>query len=330
MRVCPFPKRRATEPVPSLNLQHYSTRHLAPADRHEAWVNRTWPSIAPLYRTMPSEPFDTDAERLRIGALVVHYSRITAQHWERSADMLRAHDPDMLNVAITLAGQAQGIAGDIRFRTGAGSVHLIDLAQTSAHHSTASRTILASVPREIAAARGLDVSGLHGAVLRSGAAGLLAPHLLGIRDAAAELEESEAPMLERTILDLLCLAVSSSGRLAGSKRIGAQAAAMLARQEIERLLVSPTLSVAGLCRTLSISRTGLHRLFEAEGGVQAYIRGRRLEAARRALADPGQGEPIQAIAEQLGFSDASHLGRLFRIRYGMTPGEFRACAEGSA
>ena len=316
--------------MPGIKLQRFFTGQLAPPDRHEAWVNRDWPSIAPLYRTVPTEPFNSDAERVRIGALVVHYSRITAQHWERGADMLRSHDPDTLAVVITLAGHARGIAGERGFRTGAGSVQLIDLAQTSAHHSTASRTILVSVPREIAMARGLDVSDGHGAVLRSGAADMLAPHLLGIRDTIAEFDESEAPLLERTILDLLGIAVSSSGRSGATKRIGARTAALLARQEIEQMLGSPALSVAGLCRTLQISRTSLHRLFEADGGVQAYIRGRRLEAARRALADPAQGEPIQAIAEQLGFSDASHLGRLFRIRYGTTPGEFRACAVRAA
>ena len=67
-----------------------------------------------------------------------------------------------------------------------------------------------------------------------------------------------------------------------------------------------------------------HRLFEAEGGVQAYIRERRLEAARLALGDPANGEPIYAIAERLGFSDAAHLSRLFRERFGASPSQFRA------
>lgn len=289
-------------------------------------MNRDWPSIAPLYRTVPTEPFNSDADRLQIGALVVHYSRITAQHWERSAGMLRAHDPDMLNVVITLAGHARGQAGEQSFRTGPGSVQLIDLAQTSAHHSTASRTILLSVPRAIAAARELDVAALHGAVLRSGAADMLAPHLIGIRAAAAELEDCDAPKLERTILDLLDVAIASSGRGAAN-RVGADTALMLARHEIERRLGSPGLTVTALCRTLNLSRTSLYRLFEAEGGVQAYIRARRLEAARRELADANRNDPILEIAERWGFSDASHLSRLFRLRYGVTPGEFRERAR---
>ena len=307
-----------------LVLQHYSTADLPAGQRHEAWLNRGWPSLAPIYHTEPLQPFDTTSDRLRMGELVVHYSRMTAQRWERDRAMLRSHDPDGLNIVITLAGEARGVMGERSFRTGAGSVQLSDIAQTSRHDSTASRTILISLPRALAAERGLDVAGLHGAVLRSGAAAMLGPHLLGLRHAIPELTEAEGAPLARTFLDLLSVAIASSGRapapLAAARRT---AAALAARDEIEKLLGSPSLTVANLCRRLELSRSSLHRLFEAEGGVQAYIRERRLEAARLALADPANGEPIYALAERLGFSDAAHLSRLFRARYGLTPTDCR-------
>lgn len=311
-----------------LAIQHYSTAELPARDRHEAWANRGWPSMAPAFRTTPLQPFDTASDWLRLGELVIHYTRMTGQRWERDAAMLRSHHPDALSVAITLAGEARGRMGETDFRTGAGSVQLCDLAQTSIHESAASRTILVSVPRPIAAARGLDVKALHGTVLRSGAAALLAPHLLGLRETAPELDLDDGALLGRTVLDLLCVAVASSGQAAApsaAARTGASAIA--ARREIEALLGSPSLTAASLCRRLGVSRTTLHRLFEAEGGVQAYVRGRRLEAARRALADPANAEPIHALAERLGFSDAPHLSRLFRTRYGLAPSDYRAWAR---
>lgn len=310
-----------------LALTHFSTADLPAGQRHDAWVNRDWPSLAPVYRTVPLQPFDTASDRLRIGPLIVHYSRISAQRWERDAAMLRSHDPDALNVAITLAGQARGVMGARAFRTGAGSVQLCDLAQTSLHESTASRTILVSVPRGVAAERGLDVARLHGIVLRSGAAAMLGPHLLGLRAAVPELTEEDGPPLARSFLDLLSVAVASSGRGAAPASGRRPAAVLAARAEIERALGSPSLTIANLCRRLGLSRSSLHRLFEAEGGVQAYIRDRRLEAARRALADPTNAEPIYALAERLGFSDAAHLSRLFRARYGLTPSDHRAEAR---
>ncbi|HKR24793.1 MAG TPA: hypothetical protein VJS15_06005, partial [Allosphingosinicella sp.] len=195
-----------------LVLHRFSTADLPIGQRHEAWRNRDWPSLAPGYRTVPLQPFDTASDRLRIGPLVVQYSRISAQRWERDAAMLRSHDPDALNVVITLAGQARGVMGARTFRTGAGSVQLCDLAQTSLHESTASRTVLVSVPRAVAAERGLDVAGLHGVVLRSSAAAMLGPHLLGLREAVPELTEEDGPLLARGFLDLLSVAVASSER----------------------------------------------------------------------------------------------------------------------
>ena len=55
--------------------------------------------------------------------------------------------------------------------------------------------------------------------------------------------------------------------------------------------------------------------------VGEWVRNRRLEFAREALRE--RSTPISRIAFQAGFADHSHLTRLFRIRYGMTPGEYR-------
>ncbi len=49
----------------------------------------------------------------------------------------------------------------------------------------------------------------------------------------------------------------------------------------------------------------------------------RLSRARAALSDIDRAEAIGAIAHRLGFSDAPHLSRAFRQRYGMTPSEYR-------
>jgi AraC-like DNA-binding protein len=306
-------------------IERYSTAHLPLTDRHSAWMNRDWPSLAPVFRTIPTEPFDIVSDRLQLGHIAVQFCRISGQRWERDPSMLRSHNPDALCVAITLQGEAQGIMGDKAFRTGVGSVHLSDLTQTSAHISTASQTILCMIPRAAAAQRGLDVASLHGVVLHCGAAAMLGPHLLNVRRAAPELAAGDGPLLERTVMDLLVLAVGASGRevrLRGSSR--AATTLIVAHEEIERRLESPSLTIANLCRALGVSRTTLHRLFEEEGGVQAYIRIRRLEAARRMLADPENGEPIYVIAERLGFSDSAHLSRLFRGRWGLTPSDYRA------
>ena len=305
-------------------VERFATTDLPSPRRYEAWVKRGAPGIAPLYRTTPLEPFDIASELFQLGEVTFFYCTISAQRWERDAATVRARDVDDLTVAITLAGEAKGTMGGKPFRTGAGSVHLVDLAQESRHESTASRTILITVPRKRAAEVGLDVPALHGLVINSGAGAMLTSHALRLREAAGEFTKAEASRLGQTLVELIVMAVrGSDGRLTKDGSGRGAIASLLARDTIERRLESPSLSIAGLCRHLGISRTTLHRLFEGEGGAQAYIRSRRLERARAALSDPDNSEPIGALADRLCFSDPAHLSRLFRARYGQSPSEFR-------
>jgi AraC-like DNA-binding protein len=312
----------------NLSLHHYSTSDLPPADRHDHWTQRDWPSPAPAFRTIPLEPFDTTCVSVRLGDVSIHYTRMSSQRWTRDARTMRSFDPDALAVPITLSGEANGVMGGVNFSTGPGSVHFSDLSVASDHVSTGSRTILIGVPRATAEQNGFDVRALNGAVLSAGPASLLAPYLLGLRRAVPGIPVEDAPRLGKVVLDLLGVAAAAAGREAHPDATGRRTAlSFAARREIEVLLGSPTLSVATLCRRLEVSRSTLHRLFEAEGGVQAHIRERRLEAARLLLDDLRNGEPIYAIAERLGFSDAAHLSRLFRERFGLSPSEYRAQAK---
>ncbi|WP_304454585.1 helix-turn-helix domain-containing protein [Nocardiopsis sp. YSL2] len=69
----------------------------------------------------------------------------------------------------------------------------------------------------------------------------------------------------------------------------------------------------------------LHALFHSRGEtVAGHIRRRRLERIRRDLADPALAHlPAYAIAARWGIRDASHLSRLFRAEFGLSPRAFR-------
>jgi len=59
------------------------------------------------------------------------------------------------------------------------------------------------------------------------------------------------------------------------------------------------------------------------------LRRARVEGVRRAL--EGEGVAISAAAADAGFSDQSHMSRVFRRETGMSPGEYRrACREKSS
>jgi AraC-like DNA-binding protein len=59
--------------------------------------------------------------------------------------------------------------------------------------------------------------------------------------------------------------------------------------------------------------------------VNAWVRTRRLEAAREELARTGAAHrSIAAVAARWGFSNPSHFSRAFRERYGMSPVQWRS------
>lgn len=305
---------------PRLRLRHFTAT--PGATSHSAWVERPWPSIGTLYRTIPHEPFAASAASLLLGDVIVHRADFTAQRWVRDAGLIAANDPGGMNVAMTLAGRASGVMGERPFRTGPGSVHFIDLSQPSRHDSSASRTIMLSVSRPVATKSGLDVAALHGIVVRSAAGAALIAYLDRLFQTADAYCEEDIPLLARAIVDLLVL-TARTAEPESAQAVRRAAAAHAARALIDAHLESASLTIARLCRELGLSRTSLHRLFDDDGGVQAYIRNRRLEAVHQALTRAGSDDPLHVLADRYGFSDAAHLSRSFRARYGVTPSAYR-------
>ncbi|MFV2171690.1 helix-turn-helix transcriptional regulator [Actinomadura sp. LOL_016] len=74
-----------------------------------------------------------------------------------------------------------------------------------------------------------------------------------------------------------------------------------------------------------MSLSYLHRVFQADGTtVAGWIRRRRLERARRDLADPALHDlPVGRIAARWGFTHPAVFTRAFRAAYDVTPSEYR-------
>lgn len=82
-------------------------------------------------------------------------------------------------------------------------------------------------------------------------------------------------------------------------------------------------TVKELARVVGISAGHLTHGFSADTAMPAkeYLTRMQVEMAKRLLSRTAGG--LDAIAERLGFCDASHLSRVFRTRTGQAPGQFR-------
>jgi AraC family transcriptional activator of tynA and feaB len=133
------------------------------------------------------------------------------------------------------------------------------------------------------------------------------------------------PRFSEAVLDLIAsayahvteaLARTSSLSVARRERV---------RTYIEAHLHDPKLTPTRVAQVLGMSTRYVHHVF-SEGGetLARYILRRRLEECARALDDVAQrGQTATEIAFRHGFNDASHFGRVFRERFGLTPSEYR-------
>ncbi|WP_244409603.1 helix-turn-helix transcriptional regulator [Streptomyces albofaciens] len=81
---------------------------------------------------------------------------------------------------------------------------------------------------------------------------------------------------------------------------------------------------------LGVSTRQLGRDFRKAGpSPSRYILERRLERARQDLADPASARlTVADIAHRWGFAGRPHFTRVFRDRFGRTPGEVRPAVKG--
>lgn len=102
-----------------------------------------------------------------------------------------------------------------------------------------------------------------------------------------------------------------------------------ARAYIEEHLADADLGPQTIAAALFVSVRHLHARFAAQDlSVGSYIRTRRLQAIRAALADASLAhEPINVIAARYGMFEPSHFSRAFKAEFGMSPKQFRTQAQ---
>ncbi|WP_346891680.1 acetamidase/formamidase family protein [uncultured Roseibium sp.] len=150
-------------------------------------------------------------------------------------------------------------------------------------------------------------------------------------EAAAEemdhLPPGDWDAVEHSLAELYLTVLTQTGGHAGSDAPGLAAAALLHRitRTIEHRLADPELTAARVARLEGISERYLQKLFEGTGeSFSLYLRERRLQSARATLMSPADVRvPVAEVAYDCGFNDAANFNRLFKERFGLSPGAFR-------
>lgn len=226
------------------------------------------------------------------------------------------HEHEAGSIDFVLAGGGVGTYAGREVISSPGTVEFFreEVRHRFASHGTGIRSMHVVLPaamlREIDGLRHIAVEELRHSRALSLATRLLAE--LMRPDASSDLQiESIAHAMIDEVAGVLARPIARAGWLG-------QARDLLHAKHSEPLTLSE------LAKHVDIDRAHLARTFKKRVGLSVgeYHRRLRLERAARLIA---QGdEPLSRIARRCGFSDQSHLTRLFGAHIGASPSAYRA------
>lgn len=296
-------------------------RQFARDERFEVWRQ----SVEPLFDCRPAreaagEDFVGRLESYNLGQTLIARSAFTPLHFQRD----RRTSDDHLLVQLYTHGGYQGYNGDRKVRVGPGDISLLDMGLGLETLAPGSANLSLVIPRDSFFALTKPAAYRPGTVLRAGTplATIIANHLSAVWDTLADASAEEVPAINRALVGAVAGAFSQGPVREEAGMSLEDAARDAVRTFIVHNLEDPGLGPVRLCRRFGLSRTRLYRLFEPFGGVAGYIREQRLDRAFRELAERDRGHRrLVDVALECGFDSQSHFCRLFRQRFGMTPGE---------
>lgn len=168
------------------------------------------------------------------------------------------------------------------------------------------------------------IRAIHGRTLCQGslAGRMLAEQLARCGALLRNEDNTHAASTIHATIDLIVQCLGATLERSGAEERGADTKEAVLRY-IEQHMSSPELGFDQLAMRFGLSRAKLYRLFVEFGGVQHYIRDRRLDAVLRDICQR-RDLSISEAARRYGFSNDRQFQRAFRARFGTTAKEARA------
>jgi AraC-like DNA-binding protein len=330
---CPRPQwdQYFLQPPPVARAQ-VNLSQLPLRERLDAW--RT--ALEPVFEITPDPArspaaFTGTIAMAHLGDALISTVRSGPQIFDRDRAHARRTGLGHFMVQTFVEGEHQGAYGENEVRRGRGDVWILDLGQETRTHASNFANITLVIPRDrlLPLLKGGDV---HGTTLRAGSASarMIASHMDAMMDSATQLDLAEASAAVDAAALMIAGAWSSIRESRAQVTAAVRATARRAVCDyIDRHLLDDRLSPETLARVFRMSRATLYRLFDDEGGIMAYILGRRLNRCHAILAASVNGErTIGDIAFSHGFASGAHFSRAFRRRFGMAPRDARGSGAG--
>ncbi|MFI0875027.1 helix-turn-helix domain-containing protein [Streptomyces parvus] len=318
-----------------LSAGRFRTDTMPRGDRFAYWHQYMADVVAPMEISSPhAADFRAEYRLLRIEDAALWPTQAPASRYRRTPRLIRQSDPGLLHMTLVQPGSGPVQVEQDRAHSAVPphDVYFIDTSKPCevATVDAPIRGIGLDLPRsQLPLPPSTSLDGVVGRRLsgRHGFGALISQVLLHLVDQAEAHGPADGPRLYRVLLDLTAglLAEGLDQEPALSPEARSRNLVLAVRSFIGGSLHDPRLTPAAVAAAHHISTRHLHRLFQQEGTtVAALIRNRRLERARRELADPGLADtPVHVIAARCGFGSPAHFSRVFRAAHGMSPSDYR-------
>ncbi|MFD8479954.1 AraC family transcriptional regulator [Kitasatospora sp. NPDC059673] len=292
------------------------------------------PCVAAAVRPQGTEAgtFEETHRIVRLDGLVVRFMAFTSGRRRHTPGLLRTANPEAVRIFLPLSGSVDVSHAGSETTCPANSLYVLSTSHPVGVRAAGRDSELhACVALEIPRARlPLPRGGVARPAVRllpadRGYGALLAQILRQLAHEADTYRPADGPRLSAIITGvasaLFCAAFENDPE-AGS---GPEILLLRIKDFITRNLHDVDLAPAVVASAHHISLSYLHRLFQQDGtSVAGWIRSRRLEHARRDLAERVSAAlSIRDIATRWGFRHQAHFSRAFREAYGCAPREFR-------
>jgi AraC-like DNA-binding protein len=277
--------------------------------------------------------FTGKMERYTINNMVYMESLTDVHFMGRSIARLSKDNLNFFCFCLTMEGDMGSVEGLFKADThgfAAGRCLLaLDIGQMFRLHRPVCRAQAFIVPRAMVEAEFPDIESLHGRIIRDNTplTHMIFNHLAALITEIKEMRLEEAEQAIDVCIKLIIETFGKQTKLKGSTRAAVRAVMFSqARRYIDGHLDDETLSAEILLKALNLPRATLYRLFEHEGGVEAYIRNRRLRAAAFDLVKHTELS-ITEVAYSLGFKNLPDFTRAFKRAYDLSPSDLRATSQ---
>ncbi|MGE0315436.1 MAG: helix-turn-helix domain-containing protein [Lautropia sp.] len=308
-----------------------STNDVDSPDRVAYWTDM----VCDTYVRLDCDPGpgheDIQGEILVERLAAIELSRVTstAQRVSRTPARISASAEDFFLVSIQTEGRGRVLQDGRCAELSPGDYALYDSTRPYQLHFDTDfqqyvlmlpRTVLQAVVRNTEALTASTMSGQRGA----------GPLMINMIRTLAGSIDSLAPASAGAVADSVTqILVAGLSSLPAALQSQPSQLTRFHREQIRAYLNAhlgdPQLGVNSIAAALKVSPSTVHRAWAGEACTLAdTIRNARLDACRRALADPAQAlRGISEIAFEHGFSDAAHFSRSFRARFDCAPREIR-------